>query len=156
MLVPQASHVIILEEDLEVSPDFFNYFAQLKPVLEQDPSLYCISAWNDNGYSHSSADPGLLYRIETMPGLGWMLSRRLYEVSSPSVSVRAPCPLSFCNAARAACKVACTGASLRLGHVDAIAGPAERSRVHHSRHVAHLPFRLLGREYERLFPVGVL
>jgi len=48
-------------------------------LLEEDPTLYCISAWNDQGYEHTSADPTLLYRVETMPGLGWILKRSLYE-----------------------------------------------------------------------------
>lgn len=39
--------MIILEEDLDVSPDIFWYFYQLLPVLEEDQSLYCVSAWND-------------------------------------------------------------------------------------------------------------
>ena len=39
--------MIILEEDLDVSTDIFWYFHQLLPVLEEDESLYCVSAWND-------------------------------------------------------------------------------------------------------------
>ena len=39
--------MIILEEDLDVSPDIFWYFYQLLRVLEEDQSLYCVSAWND-------------------------------------------------------------------------------------------------------------
>ena len=31
------------------------------------------------GYDHSCKDPGLLYRMETMPGLGWVLKRSLYK-----------------------------------------------------------------------------
>jgi len=38
---------VILEEDLDVSVDILSYFHQLLPVLENDESLYCISAWND-------------------------------------------------------------------------------------------------------------
>ena len=30
-------------------------------------------------YQHSCQDPSLLYRIDTMPGLGWMLTRSLYK-----------------------------------------------------------------------------
>lgn len=41
--------------------------------------IYCISAWNDQGYEHTSDDPSLLYRVETMPGLGWLLKRSLYK-----------------------------------------------------------------------------
>ena len=63
--------MIIIEEDLDVSLDFFSYFSQTLHLMDQDPSIYCISAWNDQGYDHSCQDPTLLYRVETMPGLGW-------------------------------------------------------------------------------------
>ena len=46
-IYPSAEHVIILEEDLDVAPDFFSYFSQTLDLLEQDPTLYCVSAWND-------------------------------------------------------------------------------------------------------------
>ncbi|XP_056019945.1 protein O-linked-mannose beta-1,2-N-acetylglucosaminyltransferase 1-like isoform X2 [Ostrea edulis] len=78
-LHPRALYTIIIEEDLDVSPDFFNYFSQTLPLMEEDNTLYCVSAWNDQGYSHSCKDPGLLYRVETMPGLGWLLKRKLFK-----------------------------------------------------------------------------
>ena len=56
-----------------------SYFSQTKRLLEEDDSIYCISAWNDQGYEHTSEDPSLLYRVETMPGLGWILKRSLYK-----------------------------------------------------------------------------
>lgn len=78
-IFPQAEYAIVFEEDLDVSRDALIYFNQTLELLKQDPSLYCISAWNDQGYEHTARDNSLLYRIETMPGLGWMLSRQLYE-----------------------------------------------------------------------------
>ncbi|XP_067020096.1 protein O-linked-mannose beta-1,2-N-acetylglucosaminyltransferase 1-like [Acropora muricata] len=78
-LYPDAEFMIILEEDLDVSTDIFWYFNQLLPILREDESLYCISAWNDQGYEHTVGDPAMLYRIETMPGLGWVLKRKLYK-----------------------------------------------------------------------------
>ena len=78
-LHPTAKYLIIIEEDLDVSLDFFSYFSQTRRLLEEDESVYCVSAWNDQGYDHSCKDPSLLYRVETMPGLGWMLKRRMYE-----------------------------------------------------------------------------
>ena len=39
--------MIIVEEDLDLSTDFFGYFQQLVPLLDKDDSIYCISAWND-------------------------------------------------------------------------------------------------------------
>lgn len=79
-LFPEAEFAIIFEEDLDIAPDALVYFNQTLDLLRTDPSLYCASAWNDQGYEHSTgADPTLVYRIETMPGLGWMLSRKLYK-----------------------------------------------------------------------------
>lgn len=62
-----------------MSVDILSYFKQLLPVLENDESVYCISAWNDQGYEHLSNDPAMMYRVETMPGLGWVLSRKLFK-----------------------------------------------------------------------------
>ena len=73
-----AQYMIILEEDLDVAPDIMDYFTQLLPVLDSDESVYCISAWNDQGYKHSSNDSSMLYRVESMPGLGWVLKRKLF------------------------------------------------------------------------------
>ncbi|XP_033636550.1 protein O-linked-mannose beta-1,2-N-acetylglucosaminyltransferase 1-like [Asterias rubens] len=78
-MYPNAKYAIIFEEDLDVSEDVFSYFSQTSHLLEADDSLYCISAWNDQGYDHTCHDPGLLYRVETMPGLGWLLKRKLYK-----------------------------------------------------------------------------
>lgn len=79
------SAAIIVEDDLEVAPDFFEYFRALLPVLESDRSLWCVSAWNDNG-REGYVDPGqpdLLYRTDFFPGLGWMLLRELWEELEP-------------------------------------------------------------------------
>ncbi|XP_043974326.1 alpha-1,3-mannosyl-glycoprotein 2-beta-N-acetylglucosaminyltransferase a [Gambusia affinis] len=79
------SSVVIVEDDLEVAPDFFEYFRALHPVLQSDPTLWCVSAWNDNGRD-GMVDPGqpaLLYRTDFFPGLGWMLLRETWEELEP-------------------------------------------------------------------------
>lgn len=58
----------------------YSYFSQTVELLDKDRSLYCISAWNDQGYEHSSSNFSVLYRVETMPGLGWLLKRSLYKL----------------------------------------------------------------------------
>lgn len=78
-LFPKAEFAIIFEEDLDVAQDAIIYFSQTVDLLGRDSSLYCVSAWNDQGYEHSVRDSQLLFRVETMPGLGWMLSRDLYK-----------------------------------------------------------------------------
>ncbi|XP_035509363.1 protein O-linked-mannose beta-1,2-N-acetylglucosaminyltransferase 1 [Morone saxatilis] len=78
-LHPEASFAIVLEEDLDISIDFFSFLSQTIHLLNEDESLYCISAWNDQGYEHTAEDPALLYRVESMPGLGWVLKKTLYK-----------------------------------------------------------------------------
>jgi len=78
-LFPEANHVIVLEEDLDVSPDFLHYLSAAAPVLDADKSLFCVSAWNDQGYETTSGDRRAIYRVETMPGLGWLLKRSIFE-----------------------------------------------------------------------------
>ncbi|KAG7457554.1 hypothetical protein MATL_G00228250 [Megalops atlanticus] len=79
------STVVIVEDDLEVAPDFFEYFRALYPILSSDPTLWCVSAWNDNGRDGlvDPGKPGLLYRTDFFPGLGWMLLRELWEELEP-------------------------------------------------------------------------
>lgn len=78
-LHPDANYAIVLEEDLDISIDFFSFLSQTIHLLDEDDSLYCISAWNDQGYEHTAEDPALLYRVESMPGLGWVLKKSLYK-----------------------------------------------------------------------------
>nr|XP_040144536.1 protein O-linked-mannose beta-1,2-N-acetylglucosaminyltransferase 1 isoform X2 [Ictidomys tridecemlineatus] len=75
----EAKFAVVLEEDLDIAVDFFSFLSQSIHLLEEDDSLYCISAWNDQGYEHTAEDPALLYRVETMPGLGWVLRKSLYK-----------------------------------------------------------------------------
>ncbi|RYH26385.1 hypothetical protein EON65_14660 [archaeon] len=77
------SHVIILEEDLQIAPDFFEFFAATQPIYDSDPSLLAVSAWNDNGFNYAVQDTKQLYRSDFFPGLGWMLSRRIWEELGP-------------------------------------------------------------------------
>ncbi|CAM9456335.1 unnamed protein product [Ectocarpus fasciculatus] len=77
--------VIILEEDLEIAPDFFEYFSAMAPLLDSDETLMAVSAWNDNGQAaHVKAscdfdDNTALFRSDFFPGLGWMLPRRVWD-----------------------------------------------------------------------------
>ncbi|XP_033624802.1 alpha-1,3-mannosyl-glycoprotein 2-beta-N-acetylglucosaminyltransferase-like [Asterias rubens] len=72
--------VIIVEDDLDVSVDFFEYFLATYPLLKEDPTLWCVSAWNDNGKeSRISRDAELLYRSDFFPGLGWMMRKEIWQ-----------------------------------------------------------------------------
>ncbi|XP_075988162.1 alpha-1,3-mannosyl-glycoprotein 2-beta-N-acetylglucosaminyltransferase isoform X1 [Anticarsia gemmatalis] len=77
--------VIIVEDDLDISPDFFEYFLGTYPLLLKDPSLWCISAWNDNGKKEviDMSRPELLHRTDFFPGLGWLLRRETWFRLAP-------------------------------------------------------------------------
>jgi len=80
---PSFERVIILEDDMELAPDAFDYWVATAPLLDADPTLYCVSGWNDNGKSSLGGDPAALHRTDWFPGLGWTLTRRLYEELAP-------------------------------------------------------------------------
>ncbi|XP_037034963.1 alpha-1,3-mannosyl-glycoprotein 2-beta-N-acetylglucosaminyltransferase [Bradysia coprophila] len=73
-------YVIIVEDDLNVSPDFYEYFLGTHELLKNDSSLWCVSAWNDNGKVGNIDEnaSSLLYRSDFFPGLGWMLTKELW------------------------------------------------------------------------------
>lgn len=78
------STVIIVEDDLDIAPDFFEYFLATYPLLHNDPVLWCVSAWNDNGKASLVADePEKLYRTDFFPGLGWMMEKDLWKELGP-------------------------------------------------------------------------
>ena len=90
------NRIVILEEDLQIATDFFEFFEAVTPLIDSDNTLLAASAWNDNGqehlipYSVSSGvfDPktgpkvtgnDALVRSDFFFGLGWMLPRRVWE-----------------------------------------------------------------------------
>ena len=76
---PDAPAIIITEDDLLFSPDFYEYLTATAPILENDPTTFVVSAWNDNGFKGLVEDKNALRRTEFFPGLGWLLPRELYE-----------------------------------------------------------------------------
>jgi len=79
----RAERVIVLEDDMELAPDFFEFFAAMAAVLDADETLWCASSWNDNGQRRYVSDATALYRSDFFPGLGWMLTARLWAELSP-------------------------------------------------------------------------
>ncbi|CAF4615259.1 unnamed protein product [Rotaria socialis] len=72
--------IIITEDDLEVSIDFLDYFQALYPLLKYDKTLWCISAWNDNGIDKKiDRQANLLHRSDFFPGLGWLLTKTVWN-----------------------------------------------------------------------------
>lgn len=75
--------VIVLEDDMELAPDFFSYFEAMGKVMDADPSVYAVSSWNDNGQKPRAWDERRVYRSDFFPGLGWMLHDRLWAELAP-------------------------------------------------------------------------
>lgn len=78
-----VSKVVILEDDMEIAPDFFEYFEAAAGLLDRDRSIMAVSSWNDNGQKQFVHDPYVLYRSDFFPGLGWMLSKATWDELSP-------------------------------------------------------------------------
>jgi alpha-1,3-mannosyl-glycoprotein beta-1,2-N-acetylglucosaminyltransferase len=49
--------------------------------MRKDSSIWCISAWNDNGKPKRINETAydLLYRSDFFPGLGWMMTKTLWN-----------------------------------------------------------------------------
>jgi len=67
-----------------LAPDFYEYFTATKPLLDKDPTLWCISAWNDNGKEGMVKRNDVLYRTDFFPGLGWMIRKSLWDELKPN------------------------------------------------------------------------
>lgn len=72
--------VVVVEDDLLFSPDLMDFFLAGYHVMRADTTIWCVSAWNDNGFRGLvGADPHQLLRTGWFPGLGWLLTRKLYK-----------------------------------------------------------------------------
>lgn len=77
---PAPDYSIVVEDDMIFSADFFDFFRQLTPVLDSDPTLWCISSWNDNAMKGLvKPDPTKVYRTDFFLGLGWLMRRDLFQ-----------------------------------------------------------------------------
>lgn len=76
---------IMVEDDLDVASDFFEYFLGTYSLLKKDPSIWCVSAWNDNGKAAliDQQRPEMLHRTDFFPGLGWMMRRAMWDELQP-------------------------------------------------------------------------
>mmetsp|Transcript_4098 Transcript_4098/g.6075 ORF Transcript_4098/g.6075 Transcript_4098/m.6075 type:complete len:715 (-) Transcript_4098:13-2157(-) len=75
---PGDDAILIVEDDLMFSPDFLIYFSDMYPLLK-DPTVYAISAYNDNGFKGLVHNDNMVYRTDFFIGLGWLVKRQLWE-----------------------------------------------------------------------------
>jgi hypothetical protein len=71
--------LLVVEDDLLFAPDLMEYMLAGWSVQRADPTLWCVSAWNDNGFRGLVREPKRVLRTGYFPGLGWLLSRALYK-----------------------------------------------------------------------------
>lgn len=72
----EMTSLVVLEEGQIFSLELLWFFVQLLPVLRQDESIFCASAWNENGLAPYVADLTVLHRSENFSSLAWMLELR--------------------------------------------------------------------------------
>lgn len=69
--LPAPSPALSLPPDR--AADFLLYFEATAPLLDADPSLWCVSSWNDNGFEKGHGwDVRGLFRTSYFPGGGWV------------------------------------------------------------------------------------
>lgn len=71
--------VVVVEDDLLFSADLMEFFLAGFHVMSHDPTIWCVSAWNDNGFGGLVGNGTCVRRTGYFPGLGWLLSRRLFK-----------------------------------------------------------------------------
>jgi len=49
--------------------------------MKKDPTIWCVSAWNDNGKPNLINETAydMLHRTDFFPGLGWMMNKDLWK-----------------------------------------------------------------------------
>ncbi|XP_064087739.1 protein O-linked-mannose beta-1,2-N-acetylglucosaminyltransferase 1-like [Macrobrachium nipponense] len=80
-----CDYLLLLEDDIQVSIDLFKYLHTLAPVLERDPSVLAISAFNFFGYRDVSNSLTAFYRTAEVNNLVLLLpSRAINEHIAPN------------------------------------------------------------------------
>lgn len=74
-----SKYVIVIEEEIVLTPDFLHFLSQCLPALEADDSLFGVSAFNYNGFETTSGDKTRVNRMEDFPGLAFLLKRSVYK-----------------------------------------------------------------------------
>ncbi|KAL4226255.1 hypothetical protein ACF0H5_014238 [Mactra antiquata] len=73
-----SEYMIVIEEELILSPDFLFFLAQCTDVLSKDDTLLGVSAFNFNGFEETSYNKYLMYKVEDFPGVGFMIKMNVY------------------------------------------------------------------------------
>ncbi|KAK7086003.1 hypothetical protein SK128_022842 [Halocaridina rubra] len=68
---PKAKYIAFLDEDVEVSRDWLDFLLHSAPVLERDPTVWCVTGVVAHRFLHP--DPHIILRALQQPGWGFLL-----------------------------------------------------------------------------------
>jgi hypothetical protein len=85
-LCDRFSRVIVLEDDLVVSPDFLNFMLQSLDKYEHEPSVYQVGGHMHPIDYHPQTDAFLLPRIESWGWATWARAWRAFDWNATEVS----------------------------------------------------------------------
>ena len=87
--LPSHAHFLAATAS-RLSNIFVHFFFEDRHHLYSQLGCFCVYIYEmlvpmffHQSYKYSSYDPTLLYRVGAMPGLGWMLTRSLFEELRP-------------------------------------------------------------------------
>jgi len=78
-IFPDKNQVIVIEEDLILSPDFLYTLALLYETFRKDETIGAVQMWNPNSFEIVNGSIELIYRVDEFFGLGFLLKRSIYE-----------------------------------------------------------------------------
>nr|XP_027234829.1 uncharacterized protein LOC113826155 [Penaeus vannamei] len=76
---PSTQHVFLLAAGYTLSPDFVSYFSQTIEILQEDATLYCVSARSPLASVATSGNATRVYRVDQFLGKGSLVRRSLVE-----------------------------------------------------------------------------
>ncbi|XP_042224216.1 protein O-linked-mannose beta-1,2-N-acetylglucosaminyltransferase 1-like [Homarus americanus] len=80
-----CGHILILEDDIQVSVDIFKFLYSVSPVLERDHTVLGISSYNYYGFTDVAISLTTVYRTDELNPMALLLpSRVVYDHIAPN------------------------------------------------------------------------
>lgn len=87
-----TGHILLLDDDVELSIDYFKYLFSVLPMLERDPSLAGITCFNYNSYTIAASSLIDVYRTDRIQQVALVLPTRTVHdyilPNWPAINVR--------------------------------------------------------------------
>ena len=79
-------YVVVLEDDLWLSPHFMTFVQWGVRVIDHAPDVAVVSAWNDNAVPEVKLSPSVVLRTTQFMGLGWVASSKTVAGFASAIS----------------------------------------------------------------------